>query len=293
MGIYIGGAVTDLLIDGNTVEGFANEGIDVHNTGDAVTGISGIIISNNNVKLCSYVGISVVSSENFEMSEVTIVGNTVRNDVAATTFGFSHGMVVEYVNGFTISGNTILSVGNTPTLTSYGMLISYSHKGTIGDNSIRDYYDFNMALNLSSDITLSGNTLLLKASSIGMRFYTPANARYTITGNVIIAPDATATLIDRAPSGLPLQYTTMVGNTFEQGIMNIDAAQHFVLVGNMFNNVGGVITDSGQCLFANNQGWLIKSGASTKATPSAVDAWETRQDNGVTYYIPMYLSQTS
>jgi len=295
MGIYCLESLSDLIISSNFIEGFYNEGIDVHNTGATPRAdISNITISNNVCTDNSYVGISVVSSSGYEISNLTISGNSVLSETAGTSFGFSHGILIEYVKNASINGNSTILSSATPTLTSYGIYISDSDRISCAGNIIGVAYDKNIYTNNSGDITIGSNTMEVKAGASGISFATGTKNRFAVVGNTIKGTDATSVLLNKESGGANLQYATISANSLNIGTLNLDATQHLVFTGNMCNSLTTpTITDSGQGLIGINKGYNDTEAGTTKTTPGTVDQWLPIVRSGTTYYIPMYTSKTS
>ena len=295
MGIYCLETSNDLQISGNTVEGFFNEGIDVHNTGPGVAGVKRISVTDNIVINNGYAGVSIVSVAGLEITNVVVTGNNIVADSGVNAKqAFSHGVIVDSCIDAVLSGNSISLGEDTTTSTSFGIYLKNSSIASVDGNVISGAFDKNIYSENNSNLTIKGNAIKVKAGASGISFATGEGNVFAVNANVLQGYDSTSRLIEKVPGGIALQYADVVGNSFSIGTINLPETQHLVFTSNMCQSLTNpIIDDLGQGFIAMNKGYMDSEAGTSKVTPSQVDQWIPIKRDGAVYYLPLYLSKTA
>jgi len=294
MGIYCIGKLTNLEIHHGSVGEFANEGIDVHNTGgSAELGVSGISIHHNTAKHSHYVQISVVADPAFKIDEAHIFGNVVSNK-SGSPLGYSGGIRAEGIRHLHCHGNDLTAATASASAESYGVYCKSVDIIEDGGNvfygqwdrfvSCEDYGFLNES-GISGDPVKSGGAGLVLLQS-------RANAVHTLRGVNIKGADGTARTILQGGTSLALTNFNMGGCTIDGQVQLTDVSSG-AITGNSFNNFSGVISTTGSTIVFANKGYLNPQAGTTKTTPGTVDQWLPFKYGATTYYIPAYTSKTS
>lgn len=289
MGVYCGGLLKGIGITYNRVEGFMNEGIDVHNTGTgAVPGIRGVYIAFNTVINNSYKGISAVAdSQANAIEDVTIVENVVSADPGGRMFGHSGGVVCEFVSVVKARGNRVNLDSATPAAQSYAYSFSSCSFVYTDDNMASGawnrvmpcsgYRYWRIAGLTGSDIA-SGQDGVLITQTI-------ADAVHSFTGiSLREAVAGSGYAIRQSSSSITLSNFNMNGCSIN-GRISITNFSSGVVAGNNFVNYSGTLACSGTGVIIGNSGFLNSFAGTTLGTlwgamPVVV--------GGQTKYIPLY-----
>lgn len=145
--------INRLIISGNTVHATDGEGIFVETT--LGENIKGVVISENTIE-CTETdkhGIRVEAASNEEITNVSIVGNSIRSLSAG---GPDYGIYCIYVYHLTVSGNTIIADG--------GMNIKNCDQISVSGNTIATQakdgiYINNTTGNTTEGVNVSGNLI--------------------------------------------------------------------------------------------------------------------------------------
>jgi parallel beta-helix repeat protein len=141
-GIFLYGAITDAIIDGNYVEGASEEGILVSSNG--VADVARVNILNNVVKDCGGIGIYLAGDAAHYATNCVMVGNT--------GTGCVDQVELAYGDGCTVSGN----VGNDGTVD--GVALQFCKDCTVTGNTANDNGVRGINIQDSTRITVTGNT---------------------------------------------------------------------------------------------------------------------------------------
>lgn len=225
-------------IEGNNVDGSTSNSSCIKVAGSSTYPAYDTVIANNQVKVGSTtsdtIGIELWSSSGIGILRATITGNSVtaENNTNEHVFGISSAGAGTYevsITGNTvnncrvygielanslyaaISGNTVRQTNATPLAGYPGIMVNESSKNTVSGNSVVGYiygiqlYSQNSSFANASENVITGNTVILPASTAGSAIYLQANnasavvSRNLISSNSMIG-DGTASQI-----GLALQ----------------------------------------------------------------------------------------